>query len=491
MSIHPSRIAGLGVLVALPLTATALDFEPKLTIGEVYTSNVNLSPDGREQSEWVTQVMPSIGIGYQGPRLDLRVDYALEALFYADVSDRNEVYNQLNSAALFDLVQDELQLRADAAITQVNLAPEETISNSNINTTGERTDATIWTAGPQWRKRVFGASEVTGHFFAGNVDYDDDATQDVQTTSGRFSLHTDERADRTITYELAYEYDQLDYDLSGETMIETAYLELGYKLNDTVRVFVTGGLDNDFASVQSDKSLDEWRWEAGLAATFSADRLRAAVGHRHFGSTFELSWDHVESDVTYGLSYYESPTTSDLVVLQELPTTVAPGEERPPALPGSDLERPGNPTRFILKRADAIASWPLYRTIITLNAFWEDREDQVLIAEDSLSGNPLEDERSYGMDARVEWQPGQRSKASVVASWHNREINDLAQSVPGTPVITESDDLYALRAGLDYELGSRTTLALATGLRSRQGSSSDESGDYDEYWASVRLIRDF
>jgi len=491
MSIRASRLAA-GMLLALPLTAAALEFEPKLTVGEIYTSNVNLSPDGREQSEWVTQVMPSIGIGYQGPRLDLRLDYALEALFYADVSDRNEVYNQLESAALFDLVQDELQLRADASIVQVNLAPEETITNSNINTTGDRTDAMIWKAGPQWDKRVFGASAIDGYLFVGNVNYNDEDTQDVQTTSGRVSLHTDERTDRTITYDLAYEYDRLDYDVTGETMVESAYLEVGYRLNESFRVFALGGLDNDFISIQGDdQSLDEGRWEVGVAGTFTADKFRVAAGHRHFGATYHLSWDHLESEVTYSLRYNESPSTSDLVVLRELPTSGVPGEELPPEPPGSDLDRPGNPTRFILKRADALASWPFYRTTMTLNAYWEDRKDQDLITETSASGNPLEDERSYGVDARIEWQPGRRSKASVVASWSNREINDLAQSVPGSPLITESDDLYELEAGLDYELGSRTTLGLGSGYRSRQGATADESGDYDEYWASVRLIRAF
>jgi hypothetical protein len=490
MRAHSLSAAVVAVLLTVVAPAGALEIEPSLELAEIYTSNVNLDPDGREESEWVTQLMPGIEVLYEGRRLELALNYALEALFYAEDSDRNEVYNQLSSAALFDVVAEELQLRANVSISQVNLEPEETIANSNINTTGNRTDATTWSAGPQWRKGLFGGSEVEGHAFFGNVDYDDEATQDVRTTNARISFHTDERTNPTVTYDLAYEYDRLEYDIAGETIVQTAYLELGYRINDTYRLFAVGGFDNDFISTGGDdESLDEPRWEAGVAAEFTEDLFRIAVGHRHFGATFALSWDHLEPNATYSLRYSEAPSTSDLAVLRQLPVT-PPGEPVTP-LPGSDIERPGDPTRYILKRADAIASWLLYRTTVTLNAFWEDREDQVLITEEATSGTGLEDERSYGLNLDLTWDIGSRSKVHVGAGWRDRMINDFGEAGSGELPISEEDQLYTLQAGIDYLLGLRTSLGFATGFRTRQGSTADESGDYDEYWASVRLVRTF
>ena len=55
---------------------------------------------------------------------------------------------------------------------------------------------------------------------------------------------------------------------------------------------------------------------------------------------------------------------------------------------------------------------------------------------------------------------------------------------------SDQDDLYTLRAGLDHELGERTNLQFATGYQTRQGTSGG-TGDYDEFWASVQVIRTF
>ena len=454
---------------------------------------MDLLPDGQEESEWVTRVAPRIDLGYQGPGLVLGVDYTLEALFYAEDSRRNEVYNQLNSAALLDLIGDDLRLRATAIIDQVNTAPERPVSNTNINTTGNRGDAITWTVGPEWRRNVLGNSEVDGLATIGAVDFDAPTSQDVDTVAGRLSLHTDPRSRSTLTYDLAYEYDQVDYEISGETVVQTAYLQLGYRVNNSLEVFGLGGLDNDIED-PSDNSLSEGRWEAGVGVEAGAHRLRAAFGHRYFGPTYAFSWDIKGNDADYRLSYSEAPSTSDLTALNELPadpTVEDPGQ--PP--PDSNLGRPGNPTRYVLSRADADATWSLYRSELYVNLFWEEREDQVIVNSAATSAS-LEDEDSYGINLGLRWEVGSRSVASFAGTWRNRSFNDLADSgcdvsVPGSCAsLGGEDNLATLQAGLDYTLGLKTGAGFRVGMQRRSDTSSGVS-EYDELWASVQLVRTF
>ncbi len=496
-----SRAVGLAwALMAVPMGACALDIMPTITLSENYTSNVNLDPAGEDDSEWITRIAPGVEIDYDGARLDLTFEYTLEALFYVDVADRNEIYNQLSNTALLDLIGEELQLEANASISQVNLAPEERVTSSNINTTGNRADALAWHLGPRWRRALFAGSELEGHARVGKVQFDVSETQDdqnnaedVQSTSASMSLHTDGRTNPTVTYDLNYEYDKLDYEISGAAVEQTAYLQLGYRFNDTLQVFALGGLDSgglDSDAENRDDSLSEPRWEVGVSSAFTADDFRISVGERYFGRTYSFIWNHTGADSSYALNYSESPTTSDLVSLRQLPTD-EPGAEPEPLPPDSDLNRPGDPTRFVLKRADADASWTLYRSILSLNAFWEARTDQVLVTESPTEAAGANDETSYGMNADFSWELGSRSVVKLGVGWTHRDFNDFADMAPGDPAENKEDESYNLLASLDYTLGLRTTLGFTVGFQDRQTSSSDDTGNYDELWASVQLARTF
>ncbi len=486
------RACGLGLALAMfPLTGAAVEIEPSVELAEVYSSNVDLAPDGTEQSDWGTGVIPSVTVTYKGPGLELDLDYAMEAWFYADDSDRNAVYNQLGSSALLDLVGKDLQLDAGVLVDQVNVDPERPQTNSNFYTTSNRSDYIGWYAGPRWRRNVLGSSEIDGVATAGRIDFDDDSIQDIDVISGRFSVHTDPKVERTLSYSLDYEYDRLDYDLSGEALVQTAYLRLAYNVNDALRVFGLAGFDNEIADA-ADTSFSEARWEVGVDTAMGAHSLQASIGHRYFGTTYSLSWDLVLPAASYRVSYSEQPSTSDLVTIREISTGGTQEDQSPP--PDSELGRPGDPTRFVYKRGDAVGTWTWPRSELSFGLFWEKRDDQVRLVADSSSGTSVNDEESYGAEVEFRWELGARSIASLGASWIDRQYNDFMDpscdpgSVVTCNVLSPDDDQTALSAGIDYRIGIRTSVSLAVGYQERDGGPGDS---YDEYSAAVRLERTF
>jgi hypothetical protein len=486
----------LAVLLLGSSAATALEIEPRVSVGQIYTSNVNLAPDGEEESDWVTRLAPGVNVLLEGTRVRAEVDYELESLFYADESDRNEVYHQLDGDLLADLIGEELQFGARGGISQVSVSPELPISSSNIPVTGNRTDAVTWYAGPEWNKELFSNSVAVGHMRIGQVLYDDsprtdEATpsvdfdiQDIDTIDGAFYLRSLEESPRPLRYEVAYEYQSVDYETSGELVQQSTWLRLGYQTTPAWQVFALAGLDSDFEDVNDD-SLDEGRWETGVAMGTDFARFEAAVGHRYFGTTWRLAAEYVDEDINYRLSYQETPTTSDLTNYRELPTA-PPAEGAAPPPPASSLDRAGAPALYLYKRADAAISRALYRSRASAGVFWERREDVRAFDRDPTLEVFLDDERIYGAFAELGWDLGERTTMGVNASWENREYNNTIDStVPGY-----DDDLFFLRLGLDRELGLRTRALLGTGWSTRD-RKDDPGGDYDEYWASVELVRTF
>jgi len=482
------------VLGGSPGIAMALDVYPSLELAEIYTNNVDLQPDGMKEHEWVTRVAPHLRLEHAGPSLAVDFDYTFESLFYAEDSDRNEVYNQLESSAVLDVLGRDLQLVAAAEIEQINLAPERQVASSNINTTGNRGDRRMFSFGPRWTRSIFGSSVIDGHATASRIDFsgDDSLTQDVDAIYGRVALHSDPGLWRSpLSYELAYEYHRYDYEISDEVVVQSAYLELGYEVSDTLMLVGLAGLDSDIEDIRS-RSMDESRWEAGIRASTGSNRLVAMAGHRYFGTTYTLELENIQPNATYRVAYHETPVTTELSSLEQVGRLDMPEGWPEFVPPDSALSRPGSAVRYVSKRGDASIDWRASHTTMRLALFVESRRDQVMQGAGASVATALQGERSYGGSLGLTWEAGPRMTASLDGRWIHRSVNDLASCTPGDGSGCEpqrySDKLTNIHLAVDYRLGVRTTLSGAVGWLDRRGALL---ADYDEAYARLQLVYAF
>ena len=94
---------------------------PRLSIGTTYSDNIRLVPDDTE-SDAVFQVDPGISLRKKGGRLNLRLDYTAQSLFYNNNSDSNQVNNNLLTFGTAELYQDHLFLDGYGSISQAAVA---------------------------------------------------------------------------------------------------------------------------------------------------------------------------------------------------------------------------------------------------------------------------------------------------------------------------------------------------------------------------------
>jgi hypothetical protein len=460
-----------------PAAAGAFDIQSAATVGEYYSSNVALAADGQEEDEWVTALQPEIIVSNTGARLDLNLTYTPELLYFADDSNW-EFFNRLSSAAILRLFAEQLYLDADAAMFQSNVDPDRPLANSNVyDATGNRTDGTRWQVGPRWEQPLFGQSEATAYYRVGRLDYDqpddpDLVVEDEDWVTGGFRLGDRPEAAGTAGYELAYQYDEIEYELSDKVKWASAHLQLIGRLPSDLQVSLLGGLESDIREPDS-ASLDEGRWEIGLAADLADDQLSAGLGHRYFGTTYRFSWRREQDDRSYWASYDETPSTTDYRSLRDLATPGEPSGIPPP--PDSGLEQPGTGDVSIVKRFDLGTAWTRYRSSLTWSVFWEDREDEVVLTPDTPD-EPSADETALGTVIDFTWNIGVRTDGTLGASWTHRDFD------------TGEDDSYEVSAGLTHDVGVRTSVGFGLGWQTRDLGGT---ADYDEYWARVELTRRF
>src|SRR6185503_12831322 len=111
--------------------------------------NIALTAKGSEQSDDIAELTAGITFARSKPRLDTRVAYQAQGVFYNEASDSDEVFNTLNATSQLALVLDRLFFDTFALYDQTIVDATGKYSFNKLALTGNRTDVAIVGGGPR------------------------------------------------------------------------------------------------------------------------------------------------------------------------------------------------------------------------------------------------------------------------------------------------------------------------------------------------------
>ena len=439
------------------------NFWPIVTLGTIYSDNVNLAGPGLEQDDLMFEVSPGFLLESAQRNLDIYAEYQIQALFYNDRSDADEVYQQADLNATWKIVPDRFFLEASGSHGQQVVDPEQPFSFSNISVTDNRTDATQYAVGPrlQFPFAKGYALEASGRHT--EVYYDDPALVDASADRVDLTFGNLESLG-AFAWGLQYAGERLEYDIGPEVEQQQAAAQVRA---GTVNLGITGlfGIESDYEQPSAGSLEDEY-WELGVLWTGSRYALEAGFGERSFGDTYRLKLSAETNTFAASLSYSEEPSTPARVQLERRQFSDAVFDDL--------LDRPGTPERFVQKRFEANVLIPMSDGDLTITA-QHDLRDQRFSLTDSQT---LADEDLTTL--RVEWnrQLGLRTAISLDGNWGRRDFG-TAQG---------EDDNYQLGAGFVYRLGRRTTILARYTWTNEDSEGVSNRDDYTENQASLYLI---
>ena len=82
---RPVRLSGslmLAILCAVPAHAGQWTITPRLSVGEIYSDNINLDDDDKE-GDLITEVTPGINIVGEGGRISGELDYQVQNTLFS------------------------------------------------------------------------------------------------------------------------------------------------------------------------------------------------------------------------------------------------------------------------------------------------------------------------------------------------------------------------------------------------------------------------
>lgn len=290
-------------------------------VSETYTDNLTLSSTN-PQSDYISNVTPSIAILGTGRKISATVDYSLQSMFYGKQNQLDHAYSHLDANGSAELVERNLYLDANASIAQQPLTLTAPYGAALGNPTGNIVNVFTWGLKPYFRHRFGSTATGEVHFSHQSQNYSsggpsNTGTANLGTLSGSTSDSTalslnSGSAFNNLLWGLRYNNAVIHYTSLTQSRLSNYSANIGYLFSPKFRITFTLGNDNNsYASAVQSSQGSYWTTEAGWSPT-SHTKLLVSTGRRYFGKTQSLSLNHVTRLTTLQMSYGQDVTSSIL-----------------------------------------------------------------------------------------------------------------------------------------------------------------------------------
>lgn len=355
-----------------------------ITLGELYTDNLKLAASSMpKQSSWITQIQPFLKAAYSGPHFSGLVDYRLTGYLYAGQSRYNQLTQNLSAQGTLTILPQHFFVDSTALYgrevinNQLSAAPGSFFLNNNS------ANVAIWTLSPYWIQDLGNVGTASLRYSYGRVLYNTRGIPaqnasllygipNITSNALQFSLASPK--DESWGWNLGYSDQRIEPDFGRSRDYAVAKLGGYVEVSDNTRLLADAGKESDFLPDGTVDKLGASFWDAGFAWANGLYRLKAMVGHRFYGRTYEFSWVRTAALLTTTLSYVEQPTDINQQLLGQ-----NPGQVITSSIGYSSLPSLGVSQVYLMKRATASADYEmptgglrvtLYderRTYLTLN----------------------------------------------------------------------------------------------------------------------------
>ena len=347
-----------------------------VTLGEIYTNNLTLTPPGTpHQSDFITEIQPFLKSAFSSPRFKGLLDYSLQGFYYDKHHQDNQVYQQLDAQGTFTLVPKHFFLDGTALYNQQVINQTAPVGSGTFFINNNLANSATGMLSPYWVQDFGTAGTMNLRYSHGRVVYN---TQGISGTSKttlsgipsitsnglQFSYLSPKGA--TLGWNIEYFNQRLEPDFGPGIQFGAATLGTSLQVSGYTRLLADVGKENNFLPNGTVQKLGARFWDAGFEWANTLNDLTMLVGHRFFGRSYQFSWTHMAALLTTTLNYTEQPTDYNQQLLGQNPEAMVATPLAIPQIP-SLFER----QIYISKRASASASYATARSVLTVTLYDE------------------------------------------------------------------------------------------------------------------------
>jgi uncharacterized protein (PEP-CTERM system associated) len=282
---------------------------PRMNVVETFSDNVRLQPEALQRSDLVTQINPGLVVTGVGRRYSVNIDYTMNNLIYANLSNFNRIRHQLNAMGTAELIKDFFFVDGRAVMTQQNATLFGPQALNNINVTGNRQNVNIYNISPYIRYRFQDFATTELRYTRNMVSSSSNALFNSQADAFQASLNSGTDFS-TFQWGLNYSHQAVNYERNNRTVeFERSIANVRYMATPRFGLTATGGYErNTFISIRGSPSSPTWTvgfiWEPSQRTSIAFN-----AGQRFYGDTYSALATHRTRLTVWDISYDENITT--------------------------------------------------------------------------------------------------------------------------------------------------------------------------------------
>jgi uncharacterized protein (PEP-CTERM system associated) len=465
-------VCSLSYVWSSGVLAGAWEFNPQITVQEVFSDNIELAPSGAEDSDFVTELTPTLNVEGRDTRYTLDLNYALQGLIYAGDSDRNNLNHLLGGATTVELIRDHGFLDATANYGPRNISSTGVIGVDNISVT-DQVNIFDYAITPRW-------TQPFRNYAVANLSYTHDqvlsSSDELADTTGdtiRANVHS---SNHFTTWLWSVEHFEQYIDTEGDPTtirFRNSRGRLDYLFTPHWGVIGQLGYDdNDFDAADEPNGI---LWGVGMRWMPSRRTSMEVIGgERFFGRTFSASAVHTGRRFRLRGAYTEEPTVTRYSLLDSVifPTLDPFGQPivSPIVTPGDlSLTTPNQVSEVLVTKALTLAAEYIgnYHDF-EVGVGHDDRDYQ-------FTGDT---EEVMSVDGTWTWRFTPRTRSALRLRYVDEEFRDASES-----------QYYLVDFVLTRNIGRTLEASLGARHLTRDGEGAVD--EYDENRVFLLLVKYF
>ncbi len=336
------------------LCAKELTIRPGISLQELYSDNINLSPKGQEDQAFVTEVSPYVIVRARGARNRVNAALRLENLFFHGIDKNANTYFQGQFESRSRLWANSFFVDLRGTHSQANTRNRGRVAIDNVSQAGDRVNVSTYTISPFWRMKLGGYVEGEARVsysdvMVSNKGDNRNGIADSRIHEERLTLNSSTRFD-VVGWKLGLSNRAEDRQSGGtglnsinDIQYFNTFGEINFKLAPRFIVFARAGYaDNDLGLFQLNSKNGvyyqvggRWKPSSGLELSAAAGnnnfirlsimpfkRAKWQVGYRHnriglnTGSQWDTDFEYRTSNLVWHAGYEVDTVTTQQVLLE-------------------------------------------------------------------------------------------------------------------------------------------------------------------------------
>ena len=290
-------------------------FLPRISAAAVYTDNINLAPDDAKQEDYIAVLMPGLHFDHTSLKLHTGLDYDLQALRFAHSQTGTSLFHRGTFDSELTMLPDWLTLGLNLTREQSSSSPTAPTNTNSLFPTGDVANRTFGGAtldlAHKFRLFRFDLRYIQAFVKNQQTDFNNPNLQNSRDRDYSALVGSVDR-NAKFTWDTQYSRTQTSYERAQRYLNESATLELGYRVLPDWRLIARGGAESDPNKGIGQGGLGSTEYAGGFDWVPSIrDEIRALVGRRFYGTSYEGLWRHTSRILELSASYLEQPTTED------------------------------------------------------------------------------------------------------------------------------------------------------------------------------------